>query len=278
MFSDTIPIPSCGYFYEGRPEYLKVFYLTTEDELNMTAVNTFAKGDVLNNLLIKKVCEPNNLKIEDLLLYDKEYILLFLKDIAYGYVLDYQSKDSTIYFDTQNVRISNIKQYPNEDLFYVYKFRGDTLKIKHLTVKDEKKVNKKSKLSFYIEQIISINDETDRKFINKYFQTLPILEAKKIKNYIDSISFGVDKKTFAIIDGKKTNIDLMIDESLFGFTLENLSKINKTINDSIAFLLNEGNGFSIESILNMPVHVRKFHEDKLIEKIEKINDSLKNKK
>src|SRR4051812_1042932 len=105
MYADSIPIPSRGLFYEGKPEYLNVFYITTEDERNMTAINTFAKGDTLNNLLIKNVCIPNKIELGELLIYDKEYLLLFLKDSAYGYVVDYQDKNGSLYFDSQNLSI-----------------------------------------------------------------------------------------------------------------------------------------------------------------------------
>ncbi len=278
MYSDTIPIPSEGIFYEGRPEYLKVYYMTTEDELNLTTINNFAKGDALINLLKRCVCEPNNLPYEDLLLHDRDYLLLFLRDNAHGYVLDYKDKDTSVYFDSQDVAIRNISRMPDDGLLYTYKFQGDVLKLKLLKAIDLPRIKKSSRLSYYIEHIYSVNDNTDRRYIEFYMNRMPIAESKKVKKYIDSIGFGVARKTKAIINGKRQDIDFNVDESLFGLTMNNLGKIAKNINDSIFFLMNEGNGFTMETILKMPTHLRKLHNDKLVQKINKINESMANNK
>jgi len=279
MRMDTIPIPSEGIFYPGKLEYLKVYYMTTEDELNLCTLNAFAKGDALITLLKKTVCEPNNLKYEDLLLHDRDYLLLWLKDNAYGYVLDYTGKDSSINFDSQNVQINmGFPRLPGDDMLFNYKFLGAEYKIKVLKATDLPRIKKNSRLSYYIEHVYSINGNENREFIKNYVEAMPILECKKFKRYIDSLGFGINKKTWAIIDGKRSEIELVIDESLFGLTIDNLGKIAKNINDSIFFLLNEGNGYTEEGLLRMPTHIRKLHEEKLIQKINKINDNIKNQK
>jgi len=287
MYSDSIPIPSKGIFYEGEPEYLQVYYMTTEDELSLTTPNIFAKGDALVNLLKKTVCEPNNIKYEDLLLHDRDYLLLFLKDNAYGYVLDYagvkgldksKEKDS-VYFDSQNIEIKmGLDKIPDDGLFYTYRWQNYIFKIRLLKTTDIPKINKRSRLSYYIQHIYSINENTDRKYIQSFMESIPIIESKKIKKFIDSLAFGLNKKTWAIIGGNRVNIDLVIDESLFGLNQQNIGKIAKSINDSIFFLLNEGNGYTEQGLLKMPVHIRKLHEEKLIQKINKINENMKNSK
>ena len=275
-FYDSIPIPSKGLFYDGNPEYLRVNYLTTEDELMLTSPNLFHKGDVLNELLEKNVCSINNIKLGDLLINDKEFILLYIKETAYGNVTQYQDEKEKLYFDTHNIKIKTIDSLPEKDGFYHLQYDENTLiKTNFLKVKDEKFLKSSNKLDYYINHIYSINDNTDRNYIKRFFEHLPILKSKKIKNFIDDVSFGVNKKTFCIFNDKTVDIEIQIDESLFGLTQDNINKKNKSINDIIFFLTNEGEGFTYTDILNMPVHTRRFHEEKLLSKIKRINDEIK---
>lgn len=275
-FYDLIPIPSKGLFYEGTPEYLRVNYLTTEDELMLTSPNLFHKGDVLNELIDKNVCKINNIKLEDLLIYDKEFILLYIKETAYGNITDFKDEKEELYFNTHNIQIKTIDKLPESDGYYHFQFDENTLiKTHFIRVKDEKNIISKNDLDYYINHIYSINDITDRKYIRAFIGCLPIRKSKKIKNFIDDVAFGVIKKTFCTYNGKKANINVKIDESLFGLSQENISKKNKSINDIIFFLTNEGEGFTYSDILSMPVHMRRFHEEKLLTKIKKINDEIK---
>ncbi len=279
MLYDSIPIPSEGIFYKGRPEYLKIFYMTTEDELQLCTLNAFAKGDALITLLKKTVCEPNELPYEDLLLHDRDYLLLWLKDNAFGYVLDYADKKSSVYFNSQDIDIKmGVPRLPDDGLIYTYKQNGIIFKIRHLKAIDIPKLNKKKSLTYYILHVVSINGNDNHKYIEHQINNMPIAEAKKLKKFIDSIAFGVNKKTHAVLDGKRQEIELEIDESLFGLTLQNLGKLAKNLNDAVFFLLNEGNGYTEQGVLKMPTHIRKLHEDKLIQKINKINENMKNNK
>jgi len=273
MLYDNIPLPSKGLFYEGQLEFVKVFFMTTEDELMLTAPNIFNQGSALRILLEKTVCEPNNLPYNQLLINDKEFLLLYLKENAYGHIVDYQDKDR-IYFDTRNIEIKNIELFPDDGIFYTYHHKNDIIKLKNLKVTDEKFL-KCSKLENQILHIHSINGDEDRKHIKFYMEYMPILESRPFRNYIDSIDFGLNKQTFCHVNEVKQNITIQVDESLFGLTQENLGKFNKNVNDTISFLLNEGNGYTMEGILKLPVHVRKFHEENLVKKITKLNDSMK---
>lgn len=283
MYTDTIPIPSKGIFYENPTEYLEVKHLTTEDELMMTSPNLFNKGDALYKLLDKAVCQLNDIKLDDILVNDKEFILLWLRENAYGHIIENEEvkdeKVETFYFDTRSLTIKNISIMPDDGPFFTMLYDGKySLKIKLITIGDEKLLrNSTSKLNYYASHIYSINGNVDKKYINHFFMNQPILKSRLITKFIDRINFGVVKKTTCLINNSPIETTVDIDELFFGYNLNNLTKINKAINSSIFFLLNEGQGYTNSDVLAMPTFQRKFNEDKLVEKINKINEQLKQK-
>ena len=279
MYSDTIPIPSQGLFYENVGEYLEVYHLTTEDELMMTSPNLFNKGDVLYKLLERTVCKHNDIKLDDILINDKEFILLWLRENAYGHIIEHQDKDEKFYFDTNNIKIRNLSIPPDDGLFYTYVYKNEyVFKIKLLTIGDEKKLKHlKTKLDYYTSYIHSINGNEDKYYIKMFLSNQPILDGRKIKKYIDKINFGVVKETTCIVNNVPTKTNIDMNELFFGYSLDNLSKISKALNDGIFFLMNEGQGYTNNDILKMPTYYRKFNEEKLVEKIHAMNEQLKQK-
>lgn len=276
MYSDSVAIPSEGFFYDGKPEYLEVNYLTTEDELMMTAPALFNKGDALYKLLDKVACKPNNIPLETLLVNDKDVILLWLRENAYGNIIDNQ--DEKFYFNTHNIKTKGMKMHPDDGIFFTYSHSPEiTLKIKLLTIKDEMawKTGPKTKLSYYSAHIHSVNDIEDRNRINYFLNRLPIIEGRKIKQFIDRINFGVIKETTYLLDNKPIKTIIDMDELFFGYSKDNLSKINKSLHKSIFFLMNEGQGYTNSDILKMPTYSRREHEQELMEKIIRVNAQLK---
>lgn len=278
MFEDRIPIPSKGFYYKDKPEFLTVKFLTTENELMMTSVNLFNNGEAIYKLLEENVCKPNNLSVNELLIGDKEQILLFLKESAYGNIVEYKDGKNDIYFDTYDIGIKSLNKFPEDGKYYRMNHNNNILKLKHLTIADEKLLKNQSKLEYYTNQIHSINGIINKNYIKQYIGRLSIPDGKILKKMIDSIFFGVIKSTKCKVNNKINQIDIKIDESFFGYSLDNLGKINKAINDSIFFLTNEGEGFTWNDVLKMPVFMRKQYEDKLINKITKLNEQMKSNK
>lgn len=285
MYTDFIPIPSKGRFYPldkygNYREYLEVAYLTTEDEIMMTSPNLFAKGDTLYRLLENKVLPYNkDLEIDDLLVNDKDFILLWLRENAYGNVIDYVDNDERFVFDTHSINITYLKDEPDENQLYSY-VKGDyNIKIKLLTIFNER-VNKSknnSKLDYYASHIVNFNGTEDYERIKNLLARTPILVGRDIKKYIDQLNFGVAKEAYCFINNERTKTPVEINELFFGFTASNLSKNNKMLNDNIFYLLNEGQGYTNSDILNMPTHTRLYNIEKLSDKNKRLNDEMNQK-
>lgn len=281
MYTDYLPIPSKGMFYPlddygDRQEYLEVGYLTTEDELMMTSTNLFAKGDILYKLLEKKVCKYNNITLDELLINDKEFILLWLREMAYGNIIEYADNKERFMFDTADIGITYLKTAPDKFGCYQYTYRDCVFNLKLLTIRDERvfKIKGKNNFNFYLSHIKDINGNTDREYIKKVFGNMPFLEGRKLKDFIKEINFGVAEYAFCYSNDKRLKTTIEINENFLGFTQNNLPKTNKMLNDSIIYLLNEGQGYTQSDVLSMPCHIRIYNIERLSEKISKINESI----
>lgn len=280
--TDSLPVPSKGIFYErdkyDNPlEYLEVGYLTTEDEIILCTPNLFHRGEALYRVLERKIEPYNNIKLDDLLVNDKETILLWLRESAFGNMIDYIDKDNKRFnFNTHNIAIKNLIHEPDSNGYYSFNVDNMDFKMKLLTVLDERKYKTKfNRINYLAASIVEINGE-EYNFQEKkeFLMNSSISTGRKIRNLIDGFNFGVDRKTIYTYDGKEYKTEITMDELFFGVSKDNLSKNSTAINDSIFFLLNEGQGYINSDILAMPTHIRLYNIDKLSEKIKKHNDEI----
>lgn len=281
MLYDSVPIPSKNYFYkniENNDECLDVYYITTEQELSMGTLNMFNQGKILPKIINECVCIPNKLNINDLLMNDFEFLILFLKESAYGNVIE--TNDLKIKFNTHDIEIKNIEFLPNENGFYEFIYL-EKYNIKFTLPKlinKYKFYNKENKINYYLNHVHSINDNEDKNFIKQFLNVQSIQNFKLIKDFVETINFGVNKKTFCISEGKKVNFEIKIDESLFGLTLKNIHTFTKQVHEEINFLVSNEGSFTYNDVLKMPVHIRRFYVEKQMNKLAKMKEELKNNK
>lgn len=282
--TDSLPIPSKGLFYERDKydnilEYLEVAYLTTEDEMILCTPNLFNRGEALYRVLERKIEPYNNLKLDDLYVNDKDTILLWLRESAFGNLIDYIDKDGKRFvFNTHNINIKEINRLPDENGEFQLNIENYNIKAKLLKVLDERKYKTKhDKINFYCASIVSIDgEELDFESKKKFLLSTPITLGRKIKKEIDNINFGVDRRTIYNYDGKVYNTEITMDELFFGVSKENLAKNSTAMNESIFYLLNEGTGYNNSDVMKMPTHIRIYNIEKLSAKIKKHNESMKN--
>lgn len=282
MYTDVIPLPSKGRFYPKDKynnfiEYIEVGYLTTEDEMMMTSPNLFAKGDSLYRLLERKIKPYNEfISIDDLLVYDRDFILLWLRENAYGNIIEDVNSETQIRFDTHDMRISYLDREPDFEGQYFLPIDEYVFVVKPLTVYQEKLYNiKGTNINKYIKMVQSINGCDDSESISKIIKKLPIRVSRLLKKEIESITYGVDTMTFYMKNFKKEITVVPIDEILFGYQQSNLNKVRETLQESIFFLLNEGQGYTDSDIMKMTTHDRIYNITKLGEKIDRINEEMK---
>ena len=80
---DVVELPSRGLFYANKKSSVKVTYLTAADENILTSPNVLNSGRLIDTLIRTKIVD-RDINIDTLLECDKEAILVFLRNTAYG--------------------------------------------------------------------------------------------------------------------------------------------------------------------------------------------------
>lgn len=147
-------LPSNGRLYPqgtqiiGRP--LKVL------EVKKVASINDDNGDFIINDVLKRTVRLNGMKLEDVLIADKVYIIMWLRANTYresGYVVNYMcskcEKKSEFHFELNDLEIQHLsdKYDPNKEYTLP---TGTKIKYKYLTIGDD----------LYIDRFVEMNSDT----------------------------------------------------------------------------------------------------------------------
>jgi len=212
---DVIPLPSKGLLYPGQNGMVKVEYLTAMDENILTSQNLIKSGKVLEYLLERKIKE-SPVPMEDLLVGDRNAIMIWLRATGYGemYPVKLTDPGSGVEFDYE-INLSELKNKelpdgvePDERGEFSFDLPKSKVKIKFklLTVGDEKSIISRSEkyekvtksqvsnmLTYRLQaQIKEIDGNRDVNYIQQYVNVMPAFDSLKFREYSDSIEPGID--------------------------------------------------------------------------------------
>jgi len=224
---DVVMLPSRGKFYKSKKKSVKVGYLTASDENILSNLNfsKSVKESIVLPLLKNKLYEPD-LRPEELLDGDLEALLIFLRNTSFGPEYNVElidpktekSFETTILLDELNIIKNEVE--PNEEgLFETTLPRsGAQVKLKILTLKEYIELD--SILEKYPQgrmapsatlrlqrNIIELNGSRDQGDIAKFIETMPIMDSKYIKNFLNDNEPRLDlKKEVIAPSGEKVNL------------------------------------------------------------------------
>ena len=212
---DVIPLPSKGLLYPGQNGMVKVEYLTAVDENILTSQNLIKSGKVLEYLLERKIKE-SPVPMEDLLVGDRNAIMIWLRATGYGemYPVKLTDPGSGVEFDYE-INLSELKNKelpdgvePDERGEFSFELPKSKMKIKFklLTVGDEKSIMSRAEkyekatksqvsnmLTYRLQaQIKEIDGNRDINYIQQYVNVMPAFDSLKFREYSDSIEPGID--------------------------------------------------------------------------------------
>lgn len=195
---DVVMLPSGGVFYKNKKKSVKVGYLTAADENLLIGASKNFTLQLLRNKIYERDLRP-----EEMIEGDIEAILIFLRNTSFGTdmelsVLD--PKTNTRFNTTIDLSELSIIQgeEPDSNGFFTTKLpkTGDIVKLKPLTYGEILEMN--DVLDSYpptrtapritlrlSKEIQSINDNTDKAFISKYVDSMPIADSKHIKRFLN---------------------------------------------------------------------------------------------
>jgi hypothetical protein len=212
---DVIPLPSKGLLYPGQNGMVKVEYLTAMDENILTSQNLIKSGKVLEYLLERKIKE-SPVPMEDLLVGDRNAIMIWLRVTGYGeiYPVKLTDPNSGVEFDHEiDLNALKTKELPkgvepdeNGEFEFLLPRSKKKIKFKLLTVGDERSILSRSEkyekatksqisntLTYRLQaQIKEIEGNRDPNYIQQYINVMPAFDSLKFREYSDIIEPGID--------------------------------------------------------------------------------------
>ena len=142
---DVIELPSKGKLYLGNKSTVKVEYLTATDENILTSPNLLQSGKVIDYLLEQKI-KDKDINSKDLLIGDRNAIMIFLRATGYGEMYPVNLTD------------------PNTGEEFEYEINLSELKTKELGAYQ---MRKESFLFIYPEVIKKLNSDCSQQKMNQ---------------------------------------------------------------------------------------------------------------
>ena len=239
--TEMISLPSKGYLYpDDNPlssGEVEVKYMTAREEDILTSQNLIQKGIVLDKLLESLVI--SNVNLDDILLGDKNAILLAARVLAYGkeYEFEYvdtdgESKINSVdltSFESKKVDFKKFTKGVNEHEFKLPNSKK-VITFKFVSQGDERAVESQlkalSKISRDIvpeittrlkQQIVAVDGNRDTAVINKFVDNeLLSRDSLEFRRYLNTVTPDVDMTcVITMIDGSDEEITVPVTVQFF---------------------------------------------------------------
>lgn len=229
---DVIQLPTGGVFYKNKKKSIRVGYLTASDE-NLLLSTTNRDGIILT-LLRSKIYE-SEIKPEDLLPSDVEAVLIFLRNSAFGpeYVVTLTDQltgkqfESTILIDELNLKNPLVK--PDSDGLFRTTLPKSNVEVtlRPLTMGDIQELDRMEssypvgrvvpKQTWRLSKMIeSINGNADKGNISIFVETMPIMDSKYIKKFMEENEPGLDlRKKVRTPSGEEMTVNIVFGVDFF---------------------------------------------------------------
>lgn len=239
--TETIELPSQGKIYDlANPlssGTVEMKYMTAREEDILTNINLLKQGLAVEKMLQSLIKSP--IQYEDLLLGDRNSLLIAARILAYGSEYSFQYTDSendskeTINVDLQTLKPKEVDTsiYKNKNEFsFELPASKNTITFKLLTVGDEKKIDQEIKgfkkatnlqageLTTRLKhQILSVNGDYEQKSIRDFVDNYMLAkDSNALRSYISSISPDIDLTVnFTLSSGREITESLPLTVEFF---------------------------------------------------------------
>jgi len=211
--TEIVELPSKGHFYfEGHPlssGKVEIKYMTAKEEDILTSQNLIQQGTVVDKLLESLIVDKS-IKIDDMLVGDKNAIMVSARILGYGKEYDFtydgveQSVDLTK-LDAIDLDFSKFTKGQNEFSFELPNSKrtvtfkllsGNDEKIISAEIEARKKINKdvSVELTTRLKQmILSVDGKTEKNYINNFVDNEFLSrDSYALREYLVDITPDVD--------------------------------------------------------------------------------------
>jgi len=208
---DVVELPSGGIHYSNGKKSVRVAYLTAADENILSSPNLIASNKIINELLKRKVLDKD-LPVEEIVQEDKQAILIFLRNTAFGSeynmnLMDPKTEEKfTVMVDLSRLKVKEFTLIPDQNGEYPYfmKKSGVNITFKFLTQKQEDELQKieetwngegvapimTKRLEFMIK---SINGNRSQMEIHNFIEyKMPVKDSQDFRKYVSENKPGLD--------------------------------------------------------------------------------------
>jgi len=229
--TEIIDLPSKGYFYPEKSPLssgtVELKYMTAKDEDVLTSQNLIAKGVVLDVLLANLIVDKN-IKVSDLLIGDKNALLIAARVLAYGKEYEFEVfSPVTGEPTTHTLDLTTLKDVPvdfskmpkgqNEFEFSLPTSKRN-IKYKLLTSGDVDDIDREAKS---LNKISDIDRTLTTRLKSMIIEVDGSTEKQVINNFVDNEFFAVDSLSFRDYISESTpDIDLEISVDIDGEEVE----------------------------------------------------------
>ena len=207
---DIVGLPSQGIFYGNKKASIKVTYLNASDENLLASPALQDSGDLVDTLLSRKILDKD-IKVEDMPDCDKEAVLIFLRNTAFG--TDYNIKltdpktgeefEHTIDLSILKTKEIKVDTDENNEFEHFLEVCKKKVKLSFITPSEEKelkeidKLNKNNVINPYMtkqleKMVKEIDGVRDPMTISQFIQTMPIRDSQSIRKIIRENTPAID--------------------------------------------------------------------------------------
>ena len=238
--TEEVNLPSKGYFYpkdnplsSGKVE---MKYMTAREEDILTSPNLLKQGTAVEKLLEALIVDKN-INTDDLLIGDKNALIIAARILAYTKKYDFVAIDemgnettATVDLTTLNDKEIDFKELTEGVNEFPFKLPNSEREVvlRMLTNQDEKGLTKeaealqKAKMSTGMtsrmkRMLVSVDGKSERAHINKFVDTeLLSVDALEMRKYLFSITPDVNMSTIATYeDGTEQEVVVQVTAQFF---------------------------------------------------------------
>ena len=214
--TEIVELPSKGRFYiNGHPlssGKVEIKYMTAKEEDILTSENLIRQGTVIDKLLESLIVDKS-IKVNDLLIGDKNAIMVASRILAYGkdYDFEYGGVEQKVDLTTLNNKKVDYSNFPKGVNEFEFKLPNSKrlIKFKLPTGHDEDVINEEIKAMKKINKnistdlttrfkkiILSVDGNSDLQFINQFIDNEFLsVDSLAFRKYMSSITPDINMTT-----------------------------------------------------------------------------------
>ena len=207
---DVVELPTKGIYYKNKKKSAKVAYLTAADENILSSQNLINTGKVIEELLKRKILDKD-LSIDELIEEDRQAILIFLRNTAFGsqYTLSTTDPKTGLEFSVEvdlsqlKIKDFNLIEDVNGEYSYFLEKSKVEISFQFLSLKQEKEIDeiKKSWNGVGIAPIVtkqlefmikSVGGNREQMAIRSFIESMPIKDSQDFRKFVETNKPGLD--------------------------------------------------------------------------------------